>query len=61
MLKVIILTAAQWTDWQASADYRKGFEQGVYMTVDPDIGTIQLMQPDGTTQIAIVKRETTWV
>jgi len=60
----IKLTAAQWTFWQAgggAGNYQAGFRDGVFATVDPDIDVIRVMQPDGTTLIVQVMRETTWV
>lgn len=59
-MKEIILTNDEWTQWQASADYRNGFQAGAYSVVEPEINVIRLLQPDGQTQIAQVVRVTTW-
>lgn len=58
--KDIILTDAQWADFQASAEYRNGFEAGVFSSVDAGVGAVQLFRPDGATLIATAVRQSIW-
>lgn len=60
MSKDIILTDAQWGQFQASADYRQGFEAGVFATVADTVISVQLYRPDGQTLIATAVRQSTW-
>jgi len=59
-MKDITLTDSQYALWQASAEYREGFEAGVFAMVDPEDNIIRVYQPDGQTLVATATRATTW-